>query len=151
VSFDAEVSQCPSPRHSQSQPRPSQRHPQQHLSVRLLPEACDPAPNLPRDPTAEFGAENEQCVDVPDMRLLYRVANCSSNYRLFSDTLPSDPGLRLQLVNAFFDRSYSLRCLGFLHKSSFLQALECESVVQDFGEPLLYVLCALGARYVPIP
>jgi hypothetical protein len=85
-------------------------------------------------------------VDIPDCAWMHTDTNCCSNYRLFTDTLPSDIRLRLQLVNAFFGRSYSLRCLGFLHKPSFLQALECESVVQDFGEPLLYVLCALGAR-----
>lgn len=69
-----------------------------------------------------------------------------SRSRLFSEVLPDDPTLRLRLVEAFFDRSHPLRCLGFIHRPTFMQSLERDSVVQDYGQPLLYAICALGAR-----
>lgn len=28
-----------------------------------------------------------------------------------------------------------------------MQSLEAASIAQDYGEPLLYIICALGARY----
>lgn len=71
----------------------------------------------------------------------------NTTYRLYSDTLPEDSALRLRLINAFFERSHPLRCLCFLHKPSFMQSFDRASVVQDYGEPLLYAMCALGARY----
>ncbi|UKZ77094.1 hypothetical protein TrVFT333_004812 [Trichoderma virens FT-333] len=64
------------------------------------------------------------------------------------DTLPKDHGLRLRLVDAFFSRSHHLRCLTFVHQPSFMQSLESASVAQDYGEPLLYAMCALGARHI---
>ncbi|KAK4079651.1 transcriptional regulator family: Fungal Specific TF [Trichoderma harzianum] len=67
---------------------------------------------------------------------------------LCTDTLPKDHGLRLRLINAFFDRSHHLRCLTFVHQPSFMQSLESASIAQDYGEPLLYAMCALGARHI---
>ncbi|KAL7943541.1 hypothetical protein V8C42DRAFT_329365 [Trichoderma barbatum] len=67
---------------------------------------------------------------------------------LCTDTLPKDHGLRLRLVNAFFDRSHHLRCLSFVHQPSFMLSLESASIAQNFGEPLLYAMCALGARQI---
>ncbi|KAL6867027.1 hypothetical protein J3F83DRAFT_103124 [Trichoderma novae-zelandiae] len=67
---------------------------------------------------------------------------------LCTDTLPKDHGLRLRLVNAFFDRSHHLRCVSFVHPPSFMQSLESASIAQDYGEPLLYAMCALGARHI---
>ncbi|EGR45648.1 uncharacterized protein TRIREDRAFT_110689 [Trichoderma reesei QM6a] len=67
---------------------------------------------------------------------------------LCSDTLPKDHGLRLRLVNAFFDRSHHLRCVSFVHPPSFMQSLESASIAEDYGEPLLYAMCALGARHI---
>ncbi|EHK15321.1 uncharacterized protein TRIVIDRAFT_123716, partial [Trichoderma virens Gv29-8] len=67
---------------------------------------------------------------------------------LCTDTLPKDHGLRLRLVDAFFSRSHHLRCLTFVHQPSFMQSLESASVAQDYGEPLLYAMCALGARHI---
>ncbi|KAI6783981.1 uncharacterized protein J7T54_001857 [Emericellopsis cladophorae] len=60
--------------------------------------------------------------------------------RLYTETLPDDRTLRTELVETFFDRSHSLRCLGFLHRETFLHSLERESVVQDYGQPLLYAI-----------
>ncbi|PTB75659.1 hypothetical protein M440DRAFT_1439356 [Trichoderma longibrachiatum ATCC 18648] len=67
---------------------------------------------------------------------------------LCTDTLPKDHGLRLRLVNAFFDRSHHLRCVSFVHPPSFMQSLESATVAEDYGEPLLYAMCALGARHI---
>ena len=68
--------------------------------------------------------------------------------RLYSDTLPDDASVRRRLVESFFDRSHPLRCLSFLHRSTFMQSLDRDSVVQDYGQPLLYAMCALGARHI---
>ena len=62
--------------------------------------------------------------------------------------LPEDRDLRLRLVEAYFQRSAALRNLSFVHKPSFMKSFDQDSVVQDYGEPLLYIMCALGARYV---
>ncbi|EHK41509.1 uncharacterized protein TrAtP1_005005 [Trichoderma atroviride] len=67
---------------------------------------------------------------------------------LCTDTLPKDRGLRLRLVNAYFERNHYLRCLSFIHRPSFMQSLESASIAQDYGEPLLYTICALGARHI---
>ncbi|KAL7920929.1 hypothetical protein ACQKWADRAFT_297116 [Trichoderma austrokoningii] len=67
---------------------------------------------------------------------------------LCTDTLPKDHGLRLRLINAYFERNHYLRCLSFIHRPSFMQSLESASIAQDYGEPLLYVICALGARHI---
>jgi hypothetical protein len=55
--------------------------------------------------------------------------------------------LRLKLVTAFFDRSYHLRCLDFIDRQAFMESFERDSIIQDFGEPVLLAVCALGARY----
>lgn len=67
---------------------------------------------------------------------------------LCTDTLPKDHGLRLRLINAYFERNHYLRCLSFIHRPSFMQSLESASIAQDYGEPLLYTICALGARHI---
>lgn len=72
-------------------------------------------------------------------------ANAKSS--LCTDTLPKDHGLRLRLINAYFERNHYLRCLSFIHRPSFMQSLESASIAQDYGEPLVYIICALGARY----
>ncbi|KAH7000660.1 hypothetical protein EDB80DRAFT_724325 [Ilyonectria destructans] len=66
--------------------------------------------------------------------------------RLYSDTIPEDPKLRNHLINIYFDRFHNLRCLAFIHKPSFMHSMARASAVQDYGEPLLYVMCALSAR-----
>jgi hypothetical protein len=56
--------------------------------------------------------------------------------------------MRRRLINAYFDRVHPLRCLSFIHKPSFLQSLDNGSVTQDYSEPLLLIMCALGARHL---
>lgn len=38
--------------------------------------------------------------------------------------------------------------MSFIHKPSFMQSFDRASVAQDYGEPLLYAMCALGARHI---
>jgi hypothetical protein len=67
-------------------------------------------------------------------------------YRLFADTLPQD-ALRLRaLADKFFDRISTLRCLGFIHKPTFYQALDRGTLNEDFGEAVIYIVAAFGAR-----
>lgn len=71
--------------------------------------------------------------------------------RLYSDIPPENPALRLRLINTYFERIHPLRCLAFIHKPSFMHALSRDFAIQDYSKPLLYVMCALGARLVIIP
>lgn len=82
-----------------------------------------------------------------DLPPIYRASNfivC----RLYSHTLPKDVTLQRRLICAFFDRSSSLRILSFIHRPSFWQSFDRDSVAQDYGEPLLYIMCAAGARHI---
>lgn len=65
--------------------------------------------------------------------------------RLSSNRLPEAGPLKI-LVESFFDHVHPLRCLGFLHKPSFLHALDQGIVSEQHSEALLYTICALGAR-----
>lgn len=67
---------------------------------------------------------------------------------VYSEHLPENRKLRMHLVNTYFERSAALRNLSFIHKPSFMKSFDQDSVVQDYGEPLLYVMCALGARHL---
>jgi hypothetical protein len=52
------------------------------------------------------------------------------------------------LVEAYFQNVHNLRCFGFIHKPSYMQELDDERTrsKQD-SDPLLLVLCALGAKF----
>ncbi|KAJ6789952.1 hypothetical protein PWT90_10831 [Aphanocladium album] len=67
---------------------------------------------------------------------------------VYSERLPENRDLRDKLVKEYFNRSAPLRNLSFIHKPSFMKSLHQDSVIQDYGEPLLYVMCALGARHM---
>ncbi|OAA72310.1 Fungal transcriptional regulatory protein [Cordyceps fumosorosea ARSEF 2679] len=67
---------------------------------------------------------------------------------VYSERLPENRGFREILIKTYFNRSAPLRNLSFIHKPSFMKSLDQDSVVQDYGEPLLYVMCALGARHL---
>jgi hypothetical protein len=64
---------------------------------------------------------------------------------LCSNTLPVGETLR-SLVITYFDRIQSRGHTGVVHKPSFMQALDRGTVHNDFGEPTLHIICALGAR-----
>ncbi|KAL6874322.1 hypothetical protein HDV57DRAFT_504481 [Trichoderma longibrachiatum] len=65
---------------------------------------------------------------------------------LFADTLPHDALHLRSLADKFFDRISTLRCLGFIHKPTFYQALDRGTLNEDFGEAVIYIVAALGAR-----
>ncbi|KAL7933105.1 hypothetical protein V8C35DRAFT_304933 [Trichoderma chlorosporum] len=65
---------------------------------------------------------------------------------LFVDTLPQDRFHLQSLADKFFDRVSTLRCLGFIHKPTFYQALDRGTLSEDFGEAVIYIVAALGAR-----
>lgn len=67
---------------------------------------------------------------------------------IYTERLPENRALRLQLITTYFERSAALRNLSFIHKPSFMKSFDQDSVIQDYGEPLLYVMCALGARHM---
>ena len=52
------------------------------------------------------------------------------------------------LVEAFFARIHPLRSLGFLHKPTFMKALDQGQLSVEYGDAVIYVICALGARSV---
>ncbi|EGX94456.1 Fungal transcriptional regulatory protein [Cordyceps militaris CM01] len=67
---------------------------------------------------------------------------------VYSERLPENRSFRERLIKTYFNRSAPLRNLSFIHRPSFMKSLDQDSVVQDYGEPLLYVMCALGARHL---
>ena len=64
---------------------------------------------------------------------------------MYHDVLPSDGEQQRLLVGIYFDRVHPLRCLGFVHKPSFMLALDRGLVIEEFGGPLVHIMCALGA------
>ncbi|KAL7918001.1 hypothetical protein ACQKWADRAFT_305390 [Trichoderma austrokoningii] len=64
----------------------------------------------------------------------------------YSDTLPQGKFHMQGLADLFFDRMSTLRCLGFIHKPTFFQALDRGTLKEDFGEAVVYIVAALGAR-----
>ncbi|KAM0248846.1 hypothetical protein ACHAQJ_009278 [Trichoderma viride] len=65
---------------------------------------------------------------------------------VFADTLPQNRFLLESLADMFFERISTLRCLGFIHKPTFFQALDRGTLNEDFGEAVIYIVAALGAR-----
>lgn len=68
--------------------------------------------------------------------------------RLYDDGLPTSRERFTTVFEAFFNRIYPLRCLGFIHKPTFMQAFATETVQEQYGGALLYIVCALGANFV---
>lgn len=52
------------------------------------------------------------------------------------------------LCEIFFVHVHPLRCLSFIHKPSFMQSLDLGRVLVDFGEALVFIVCAFGERSV---
>lgn len=67
--------------------------------------------------------------------------------RLYSQSLPNELDTLRLLVNVYFERVAILRCFGFIHKPSFMQSFDRGSLLEDYGEALLLIISALGARY----
>ncbi|KAL1878122.1 hypothetical protein VTK73DRAFT_8002 [Phialemonium thermophilum] len=67
---------------------------------------------------------------------------------LYSEELPNTAQLR-HVVDSYFAHIHPLRALGFIHKPSFMRALDRNTLVAEFGLGLVYVVCALGASCLP--
>ncbi|KIV79656.1 hypothetical protein PV11_07205 [Exophiala sideris] len=68
--------------------------------------------------------------------------------RLFEELIPQDSRLLRSLVDAYFHHVHPLRCLGFVHKPTFIHALEKGTLKDEYIEALIYIICAFGARYL---
>lgn len=43
---------------------------------------------------------------------------------------------------------HPLRCLGFIHKPTFLYSVERSAVKDEYIDALVYIMCAFGAKYL---
>lgn len=68
--------------------------------------------------------------------------------RIWSDELPTSKSHIKTLVGLYFDRVSPLRCLGFIHKPTFMQALDQGVVAERYGEAVMHIICAWGAWYI---
>ncbi|OQV07020.1 Fungal specific transcription factor domain-containing protein [Cladophialophora immunda] len=67
---------------------------------------------------------------------------------LNDDSIPQDLGVLRSLIDAYFDHVHPLRCLGFIHKPTFIYALERGALTDEYNEALIYIMCAFGAKYL---
>ncbi|KAH8799683.1 fungal-specific transcription factor domain-containing protein [Xylogone sp. PMI_703] len=65
----------------------------------------------------------------------------------FSPALPSRDKVR-QLVESYFTNIHPLRCYAFIHRPSFMEKLDQDSDTANRQNPLLHVICALGAKFL---
>ncbi|QKD60317.2 uncharacterized protein FOBCDRAFT_244058 [Fusarium oxysporum Fo47] len=67
--------------------------------------------------------------------------------RLQNRPLPWDLQTLKTVTGIYFNRVATLRCLDFLHKPSFNHSLDKGSLVEDYGEAILYAMGAHGLRH----
>lgn len=68
-------------------------------------------------------------------------------YRLFDSNLPGKVGMRI-MAEYYFNHVHPLRTLGFIHKPTFMKAIDDGTATTDFGDAVVYLMCALAARYM---
>ncbi|SMR63451.1 unnamed protein product [Zymoseptoria tritici ST99CH_1A5] len=68
---------------------------------------------------------------------------------LVSPRLPEHHRTRV-LVERYFANVHHLRCFAFLHKPTFLQRLDSDADKKHDSNPLLHVVCALGALFYAV-
>ncbi|KAF5005041.1 hypothetical protein FDECE_8457 [Fusarium decemcellulare] len=64
---------------------------------------------------------------------------------LYAESPPVDPALQRILFDRYFTRIHMLRCLGFLHRPSFMQSFDNGTLHEEYGAPLIQMICAFGA------
>lgn len=64
---------------------------------------------------------------------------------LLGSALPKKTKMLL-LFNEYFQHIHSLRCFNFIHRASFWEELETRSAETLADNPLLLIVCAMGAR-----
>ncbi|KAM5375791.1 hypothetical protein ACJZ2D_005847 [Fusarium nematophilum] len=65
---------------------------------------------------------------------------------LFRHDLPTDNAQLRMLSDLFFSRVHPRRCLGFIYRPAWMQSLDQGTLTDKFGEALVALVCALGAR-----
>lgn len=68
---------------------------------------------------------------------------------LLSPSLPDHARMRI-LAERYFLNVHHLRCFAFLHKPSFLQRLDSDASKNQDSNPLLHIVCALGALFFAV-
>ncbi|KAF4470504.1 Alkaline phosphatase [Fusarium albosuccineum] len=68
---------------------------------------------------------------------------------LYQSTLPDKPHLKI-LAESYFNHVHPLRNLGFIHKPSFMKAIDQDTTGAEYGEAVVHLVCALGARYMQV-
>lgn len=63
--------------------------------------------------------------------------------------LPEHARMRI-LAERYFVNVHHLRCFAFLHKPSFLQRLDSDAAKNQDSNPLLHIVCALGALFFAV-
>lgn len=68
---------------------------------------------------------------------------------LVQPSLPDHARMRI-LAERYFVNVHHLRCFAFLHKPSFLQRLDSDASKNQDSNPLLHIVCALGALFYAV-
>lgn len=68
---------------------------------------------------------------------------------LIQPYLPDHSKIR-HLVERYFSNVHHLRCFAFLHKPSFLQKLDSDANKNHDSNPILHIVCALGALFYAV-
>ncbi|OAA39556.1 Fungal transcriptional regulatory protein [Beauveria brongniartii RCEF 3172] len=119
--------------------------PMTHDSYHVTPSL----PNIPQyQPPPPQPQQHMQPPQNPKPRAALPNVLAQEPAGVYSERLPENRSFRETLIKTYFNRSAPLRNLSFIHRPSFMKSLDQDSVVQDYGEPLLYVMCALGARHL---
>lgn len=125
--------------------------PMTHDSYHHAPPSLSNIPQYqqpPQQPQPHQQLQHMQPPQTPRQKSALPDVLAQESEGVYSERLPENSSFRKTLIKAYFNRSAPLRNLSFIHRPSFMKSLDQDSVVQDYGEPLLYVMCALGARCV---
>ena len=71
---------------------------------------------------------------------------CEISRGRISAPLPAGQQELRRLVEAYFTNIHPLRCLSFVHKPSFMRAVDRGEVREEFGDALVHIMCAFGSR-----
>lgn len=66
--------------------------------------------------------------------------------RLFAESIPSEQNQLWDLVHKYLEHVHSIRCYNFIHRPTFMKALDDGDLVKVYGDALVNVICAHGAR-----
>lgn len=70
----------------------------------------------------------------------------STNVRLYTESLPSERMRLRSLAQNYFEHVHSIRCYNFIHRPTFMKALDDGDLIPVYGHALVHIICAHGAR-----